>query len=207
MAQENFNALGESSFSVNKKVSNRYKMNFGLRARYFLYQSSDFVLNSRQVDFVHFSSYKLDSRQSLSLGIQFRNRTFFENVSNELRITQQYDYRTSHKSSRFGHRIRLEQRIFEELNIFRFRYRFAIDSPLNGEKLDVGEAYIVKSVETVLSVSESIKPVYDIRFNGQVGWLLSSSFRLQIGLEYRIESLSIANSHRLFLLTTGVLNL
>lgn len=207
VAQNGFDVLGETSFAVNTQISNRYNANFSLRSRYFIYEDNDFNFNVRQIDLAHFSNYKLDFRHSISLGIQYRNRTFFEDISNEIRFIQQYDIRTLHKTSRFGHRFRFEQRLFENITIFRLRYRFAVDTPLNGDKLDPGEAYLIKSVEAVFNTSKQFQPSYDIRLNAQLGWLTSKSFRLQFGVEYRLEALNIATRQRLLILTTGVLNL
>jgi hypothetical protein len=45
----------------------------------------------------------------------------------------------------------------------RFRYRFAIDFPLQGEALDVGERYAVFSAKSLLSVAKALLPEYDQR--------------------------------------------
>ena len=206
-AQENFEGLGESAFALNHNASNNYKINFALRSRYYLYQDETFNFENRQLDLVHFSTYSLDYNHSLSLGIQYRFRESIDGGDNELRFTQQFNYTKTNEAKRFGHRLRTEQRLFDDLTIIRFRYRFALDAPLNGEKLDVGESYIMASMEALLSCSNLIKPEVDHRTTLQMGWLLSQKLKLQLGLEYRFESFNIITEEKLFLLSSCILKI
>jgi len=206
-AQEDFEGLGESAFALNHKTSNNYKINFALRSRYYLYQDETFNIENRQLDLVHFSTFSLDYNHSLSLGIQYRFRESIDGGENEFRFTQQFNYTKTNEAKRFGHRLRLEQRLFDDLTIIRFRYRFALDTPLNGKKLDVGESYIMTSIEALLSCSKFIKSEVDHRTTLQIGWLLSQKLKLQLGLEYRFESFNIITEEKLFLLSSCILKI
>jgi len=204
-SQNNFEGLGETGLAINHKVSSNYKINFSTRSRYYLYRDKDFNFKNRQLDFVHFSTFSLDYSHSLSLGIQYRLRETFDGGNNELRLSQQFNYTKKNKALRFGHRFRLEQRILDDLTILRSRYRFALDFPLNGEKLDIGESYLVTSMEILLSKSKKIKPELDHRTTAQIGWLISEKLKLQFGLEYRFEALNIKNENKLFVLTSFII--
>ncbi|WP_422106996.1 DUF2490 domain-containing protein [Winogradskyella sp.] len=206
-AQSNFEGLGESGFALNKRFSSHYKFNFALRSRYYMYQDDALSFENRQLDFVHFSTLNLDYNNALSLGVQYRLRASIDGGSNELRLTQQFNYTKSNQALRFGHRVRFEQRILDELTIFRSRYRLALDFPLNGEKLDVGEAYLITSMEGLLSIGAKIKPELDHRTTSQIGWLISETLKLQLGLEYRFEAFNIKTEERLFLLTSAILKI
>lgn len=206
-SQSNFETLGESSFAVNKTISSQYKFNFALRSRYFLYQDNTFNFENRQVDIVHFSTFNLDYSHSLSLGIQYRLRKGIDGGSNELRLTQQFNYTKKNEALRFGHRVRIEQRILDAFTIFRTRYRFALDFPLNGEKLNVGEGYIIMATEGLLSLAKTLKPEIDQRTTAHIGWLASERLKLQFGLEYRFEAFNINTEEKLFLLTSAILKL
>lgn len=205
--QSNFASLGESSFILNKGFSSSYKANFSLRTRYFLYQNSDFQFTNRQVDLVHFSTFKLGFDYSLSFGIQYRNRTFFDQGGNEVRLTQQINYKTIIHELRFGYRLRFEQRLFSNFTLFRSRYRFALDFPLQGLKLDIGENYLVTSTEFLLSLGKVIKPQYGFRLTSEIGWVVSENLKLQGGLEYRRETFNTNQGHFLFVLTSAILEL
>ncbi len=206
-SQEDFEGLGESEFAINYRLNTNYKLNILVRYRYYLYQDDNFNFENRQIDLVHFSTFNLDYYHTLSLGIQYRIRESIDGGSNELRLTQQFNYTKTNQAIRFGHRLRLEQRIFEDFTIFRTRYRFALDSPLNGEKLDVGESYILASMEALYSISNSIKPELDHRTTAQIGWLLSEKLKIQFGLEYRFEAFNITTEEKLFLLSSFILKI
>lgn len=199
--------LGESGFAADHKVSSIYSMNFAARSRYYLYQNSDTKLKKRQLDFVHFSTLKLDYNHSISFGVQYRYREAFDDGRNELRLTQQFNYVKQNLALRFGHRFRFEQRILEDFTILRSRYRFALDFPLKGEKLDVGEPYLVTSMEALLSQSQNIKSEIDHRTTAQIGWLISEKLKLQIGLEYRFEAFNVETEELLFILTSAILKI
>ncbi|GGD22275.1 DUF2490 domain-containing protein [Hyunsoonleella pacifica] len=206
-AQNNFTGFGESVLAVNHKISQSYTVNFALETRYFIHRNNTFLLNYQQIDFAHFSTLNLNYNHSLSLGLEYRNRAVFNEGSNEFRTTEQYNYKTQKLGVRYGHRFRSEQRFFENETVFRQRYRFAVDFPLNGEKLDIGEAYLVSSSESLLSLSKFIKPEIDIRLSSQIGWQITEQLKLQTGLEYRLGAFNLEASHQVFLLTTGVLKI
>lgn len=206
-SQDNFESLGESAFAINYKVSSGYHNHFTVRDRYYIFRRDEFRFKNRQIDLVHFSTWSLNFNQILSLGIQYRFRENFEEGRNELRLSQQYNFTKRNEAVRFGHRFRLEQRIFDKLTILRYRYRFALDLPLSGQKLDVGEAYFIGAIEGLLSQSKKIKPELDYRTTCHFGWLITAKLRLQLGLEYRFEAWNIYTQQSLFLLSSAILNL
>ena len=206
-SQNNFESLGESSFALNYKSSTRYKVNFAMRYRYFLFKNNDFNFEDRQIDLVHFSTYSINYNKSISLGIQYRNRNFIDGGSNELRFTEQYNYTKQNSAIRFGHRFRIEQRILDNLTILRSRYRFALDFPLNGEKLDINEKYLILALEVLLSVSDKTKPATSNRVSSILGWVISEKSKIQLGLEYRLADINIQPIHLLFINTSFIYKL
>lgn len=202
-AQSDLISYWEPELSFNYSVTSNYRHNFGLRKRSFIYTDEKTELRLRQIDISHFSNWKINANESFGGGLLYRFRDNFEGGSNELRITQQYNYAVRPSSIRFGHRVRAEQRITTRTTIHRFRYRFAIDFPLNGEKTDVGEAYMAVSTEALLSIAKSATPEYDHRITTQIGWLLSTKLRLQSGIEYRSENF-MNNTEPVFLLLSSL---
>ena len=204
-SQNNFEGLGETGFALNHTVTNNYKINFAARSRYFFYQDDRFNFINRQLDFVHFSTLNLDYNHSLSLGVQYRIRESIDGGRNEVRLTQQFNYTKKNSALRFGHRFRFEQRLLKDLTILRSRYRFALDFPLNGEDLNIGESYFIGAMEALLSQSKKFKPELDQRTTAQIGWLISEKLRIQFGLEYRFEAFNINTEEKLFILTSVIL--
>lgn len=200
--QDNLTAYWQPQLAVNYPVSKSYSHNFATVYRGFIVDAGDVEFRSRQIDITHFSKFSLQDNQSVSLGVQYRFRDVFENKSDELRLTQQFNSTQRPMVVRFGHRLRTEQRILEDLTIHRFRYRFALDFPLKGEKLDTGEPFLVTSIEQLLSVSKASSSQYDWRINGQLGWKLEKGIKLLFGIEYRLEDYSSSTPQNvLFLLT------
>nr|WP_297786263.1 DUF2490 domain-containing protein [uncultured Allomuricauda sp.] len=206
--QENLTGYWQPQFAVSYKVVGSYSHNFSVANRNYIFDDGEFTLKGRQVDMAHFSQLKIRDNQSIALGVQYRFRNNFEDKENELRLTQQYNITNKPFAVRFGHRLRSEQRITNSLTTHRFRYRFAMDFPLVGEKLDPGEPYFVGSFENLLSVAKHKDPQYDTRVSGQVGWQLNGGIKFQMGVEYRIEDYSSRLPQNvLFLLTSVQLSL
>lgn len=206
-SQNDFTTFYEPLFAVNHKVSDSYKVNFATKSRSYLYRDNSFEFKVRQLEFIHFSTLSFNSNHSISGGIMYRFRETFDDKSNELRLTQQYNYAYRPHVIRFGHRFRTEQRIQDTKTIHRFRYRFTIDFPLQGEKLDIGEPYIVTNLESLLSVTKTSLPEFDQRFTSQIGWLWSKRLKLQAGLEYRFENYNNATKEILLVLTSVILKI
>jgi len=189
-------------------VAGLYSQNFSVLSRNYIYDREELLFKGRQLDITHYSNLKIRDNQSIALGIKYRFRNNFEDKENELRFTQQYNITHKPHIVRFGHRVRAQQRITNSLTVHRFRYRFAMDFPLSGEKLDLGEPYFVGSFENLLSVAKSNAPQYDIRLSCQVGWQLDRDIKFQMGLEYRMEDYSsVLPQNILFLLTSAQLSL
>ena len=207
-AQEDLSLLLQPSVSLNYPVTTTYSHNFSLAQRVSYLNLGEENITIRHMDLSHFSSVKWGVNRSLGLGILYRFREVFEDQStNELRLTQQVNFVSRGQSLRFGHRLRTEQRLFPDLTLHRFRYRFAVDGPLQGKKLDPGEPYWIGGLEGLLMVGKGLEPVYSLRTSGWFGYLVSDLIRIQVGGEYRI--LGIWDSYRpfLFLLTSLVFNL
>jgi len=207
IAQDQLSVLGETRFATNKKVSKTYNLNFTLRSRYFLHQDSNLKYTQQQLDFYHFSKFKIDQLHNISLGVYYRTRDPFDSGSDELRFTQQFSIKPQKHLAQFSHRFRAEQRVLDTKTIFRQRYRFSVNVPLNGDELDIGEAYFVAALEGLQSLSENQKPELDERTTAQIGWQLTDDLKFQAGLEHRGEALNIESKHYLFLLTEAVLKI
>ena len=183
-SQSNFESFNENEFAINHSVNSRYKVNFSLSNRNWMYTDEQLFFKTRQVQISHFSSIKMDLKNSVSVGLLYRNRSVFEDSSNEIRLTQQYVYKTLMSAIRVGHRFRSEQRFYSESTTFRFRYRFTIDLPLQGLKLDTGESFFVLSNEALWSLNKFDTASIDYRLSPTVGWKLTDDFVLSVGVEY-----------------------
>lgn len=207
-SQETSTVYWQPEVSVNYKVSPFYTQNFSLTNRNYLYQDQETKLSVRQIDLAHFSNVKIDFNKSLGLGVQYRFREFFEeNKGNELRVTQQFNTTYKIRNIQLGNRLRAEQRIKSTGTVHRFRYRFAVDFPLKGLELDVGEPYFIATTESLLSVGRAMAPMHDQRITSQIGWSLPKGVKLQLGIQYRLENYTRSAQQVFFFLNSLVLAL
>lgn len=104
----------------------------------------------------------------------------------EHRFAQQIAATQRFRKFRLREQLKLEQRIFSEETVHRWRLRAALDFPLSGERLDINEWYLNQQV-TLL-----IEPFEDQTWAGRAyrayagaGILLPSKSRLEFGIESR----------------------
>ena len=207
-AQEDLSLLLEPRVSLNYPVTATYSHNFSIAQRVLYLNLGEEEIATRNVDLSHFSIVNWGVNRSLGLGILYRFREAFEEQNtNELRLTQQVNFVNRGQSLRFGHRLRAEQRIFPSLTLHRFRYRFAVDGPLQGKSLDPGELYWIGGLEGLFTSGKGIEPSYSLRTIGWLGYLANDLIKIQVGGEYRIAQLWDSNRPFLFLLTSLVFNL
>ena len=208
IGQEDVLGFIQPQISLNYSLNPVYSHNFSVTQRVFFLNTPETEIPTRHVDLAHFSNFKIGGSGSMGFGIMYRFRDAFQDLAvNEFRLTQQVNFIFQHRALRLGHRLRTEQRLFPSRTIHRFRYRFAVDGPLQGEKLDLREFYWVGQLEGVFSAGKDLEPIYELRANGWLGYVATDTFRLQIGTEYRRVGLEMRGRSVLFLLSSVILNL
>lgn len=208
LGQEGLTVFAEPSVALNYRVGPHLKQNASIRSRHFLVRDGESFTQTRQADLSVYTSYTWLGNSSVALGVMYRFRDPFQPGSgNELRVTEQFDFRRSFGPVRLGQRARWEQRIFQANTVHRLRYRLSADLPLQGEKADVREFYLIGQGEPLLSLGRSRAPQWDLRLTGWLGYQISGNTRLQIGGEYRWEALNTRTREVLLFLTSLVLTL
>ncbi|TYA70076.1 DUF2490 domain-containing protein [Seonamhaeicola marinus] len=202
-SQDYFDVLGETTLSFNHSISKKYNASFIFRSRYFLHKSN-LDYEQQQVDVFHFSNFNVGNSNKIGFGFYYRNRDWFNSGSDEIRLLQEYTLGRQKIGFKLGHRLRLEQRFFDTYTVYRPRYRFAVDLPLNGDTLDIGEAYFIGSTEALCSISKEHSPLLDQRFTSFIGWLISENVKLQSGLEYRWENYNTKANNYLYFATSAL---
>jgi len=101
---------------------------------------------------------------------------------------------------RLAHRFRLEQRIRTSSYQNRFRYRISFDFPLQGERLDPGERYLILKNE-MMSAFNGSEADAENRASLGMGWLLRGNKMFELNLQYRTQDIFSGNgvSHLLLL--------
>lgn len=184
-------------------------MDFSLRSRYAVYEGNGLQYRQLLMELTHFSNFKINDNQTASLGLNLRNRSWFDPGSNEIRLTEQYEIKTKKSVIRHSHRIRVEQRFYEGFTNFRERYQYAIDFPLKGPTLEIGEPFLYGAVEALLTLNKDRAPRFNERTTVVIGWKLSKKLMVFVGptLDYQIRTRQYVQQNVLFLLTAAVLKI
>lgn len=201
LAQE---AALENNFAINYSI-NSWKLNTSLghrSVREKIGESTSTELAFLEIN--QFITKKISPKLSISFGYKYRD---INNIIDEIehRITQQVALVHHKEHFRFVSRLRLEQR-FRNQFIHRYRYRFSMDVPLNGVKLDSKEFYMVVSNEIIL---QKVKTGgrFDNRLSIGVGYVFSQVSKLQLDFTHRMEDLNDEIEHIPFVTTSLLFNI
>lgn len=197
-------AVMENNLAINYALNSwKFNTSFGHRAiREKVGESSNNKLAF--MEFNQFVTRKINPDLTISIGYKYRD---INNDSEEIehRLTQQVALIHYNNHIRLVSRLRLEQR-FRDQFIHRYRYRFSMDMPLSGLKLDSKECYLVASNEIVVQRSSSSNRV-DNRFSAGVGYVFSALAKLQLDFTHRVESINKKAEQIPFLTTSLIFNI
>ncbi|WP_289063922.1 DUF2490 domain-containing protein [uncultured Zobellia sp.] len=201
VAQHNLVSYWEPEVSLSVDIAPLYSQKFSFEKRSLIYDEGA-VLTVQQFDLAHFSEYQIMDNQSLAIGLMYRSKAPLGSDKDEFRITEQYSTTHTYVNYRLGHRFRLEQRFSGRPVEHRMRYRIAIDFPLQGTRLDVGELFFSGSLENILSLGNLTEPEYSQRYAISFGKLMDKDLILIGGLEYRFENYTRSAFHEIFLVSS-----
>ncbi len=200
--QDKFTGYYEPYVKLGYKAGKNFSQEFILEERTVWYDKEAFTFKVKQVDFAHFSKLKLNDKNAVGLGLQYRFRENFANdKENELRFTEEYTYATQTSATEFEHRLRAEQRITPSSTSHRFRYNFAVSRSFKGSKIKTGDGYMIGDLETLLTVAKGFKPEYEQRIGTGVGWALSDLVKIELVTEYRLNDFTQNLGHELYVVT------
>lgn len=156
-----------------------------------------------------FINRRLVGGRRITLGFLYGVEEPLDQASTEKRIIWQYSFRTPTGNWSLAHRARIEQRFFDDSFQHRLRYRIVAERPLQGDKLDAGELYLIAGTEILLSFDERLKNFrLDNRTGAGVGLLFANEHRLQLELQHRSQRiLDERYGSRLWLLTSWIVPL
>lgn len=206
LAQEKFRSYWEPEIEISYAIAPLYSHKFSIEKRSLIYEDI-LLFDIAQFDLSHFSEYKLLDNQSVALGLMYRTRAPFGKEQDEFRLTEQYSLTATTMNFRLGHRFRLEHRFSGKPVVHRLRYRLAIDFPIQGTRLDVGEPFFTGSWENLLSLANTEKPSYEQRYTVALGFLVNKKLTLTGGLEYRLDDYTRTAQHTIFVLSSASISL
>lgn len=102
---------------------------------------------------------------------------------------------------RLAHRFLFDQTFSaSEEPEFRLRYRITSELPLNGESVDPGEYYLKINNEYINSL-QAMEYDLEIRLIPLIGYDISERFKIETGLDYRVNSFLTNNTRHSYWMT------
>lgn len=207
------------TFQVDGNLSERLEYFFQSGSEMILQEQLDGQLqpntNILSIDIVPGIAFDWGTNWNMAAAFLARRRNPFSGSAGfELRPWQQVTHISRVGKYRFRNRFRAEQRFVqrEKGDDFRLdhrlRYRFSVDFPLRGERLDDKEFYLNTSLEWLLTVTREQLVFYgNKRATVNFGYQFNKKNRLETGLELRSQKLNEAGDARQiwFLRTTYVI--
>jgi hypothetical protein len=187
----------EPKFSVSKTINSMWRMQGAVVLRQLV--DNDPVILQKMESAISFDR-SLFNASKIGGGYLFGGDDLFRpEIENEHRFMQQYAFYINFLKYRLANRIRTEQRIYSDGYKNRFRYRVSIDFPLNGDRLNVKEAYFLASNELLMNATEQNQD-FENRIGLGIGWKLEKINKIQIQLQHRYTKIGLPlESHAVFL--------
>lgn len=164
---------------LSNKINEKSKWVNSVESRTFV--EDNFNTKYSLVDVSTIYSRKISNNQSANFGYILRFR------ANEIihRTFQHFNVLRNLSALKIAHRFAFEQFYQREEQItFRTRYRFSLEKPLNGERVDVDEFYIKIGNEYLYDFSD-----LEARLTPYLGYQLSKRDKLEAGFDYRLGAI------------------
>lgn len=190
------------SLNLNSKLKNDWSINTKIESRQLL-QSGVFNVDIDKeyqyvlTDFSLVLAKKVGLNSRIAAGFLLR----FEEGELIQRFIQQYAIVQRMSGFRLAHRFVSDQTFSEsEKPELRLRYRITSEMPLNGESVDPGEFYLKINHEYLNSFQGSQYDL-EIRLIPFIGYDLNDHFKIETGLDYRVDSFLDNNTRHSFWLS------
>jgi hypothetical protein len=201
--------MWEPEFSYTQKLGKRWNANGKVAVQQTFNEPAgeDEEARSRyQINYTMvqlFGTYNLRPGTQLTGGYAFRfNDLLDPEPGREHRIMEQLTFLTYPGGTRLAHRFRAEQRFIDQQYTNRWRYRVAYETPLQGDRLDPGEQYLITSNEVLFSFNAHERSGANRLYLG-VGWYFSKERKLEAGVQYRLNDIGTGKLENAIWFTTA----
>lgn len=177
-------------FGITLPISGNFSQTYKIENQHFMFRDAGnengrFEYEYERTDLQFFINYKFAGNWKATAGYQLRVE---EQWNTHHRTIQQIATSSRIRGFRLAHRVRLDQTMERsELFVFRSRYRAALEIPLNGEKIDPKEFYVVVSDEPIYSVDENYSHELENRLVVTLGHFFDNGNKLELSLDHRTD--------------------
>jgi hypothetical protein len=188
-AQTTFQFGALPALNINRKLKNDWSLNAKIESRQLFLRGEVNGISENKYNYV-LTDYSLITAKKVGLNSRIAAGYLIRIEGEEIfhRFIQQFIVVQKFSGFRLAHRF-LSDQTYSALEApdFRLRYRITTELPLNGESVDPGEFYLKVNNEYVNSLQGGEYDL-EIRIVPLLGYDLSSNFKLESGLDYRINS-------------------
>lgn len=199
---QNTELIWSPAYSYSWKQSDR----LGFTAKVSMFNSLRDVDNNSFIQYIEPKltfAYSISPRVKLGGGYYYRISTpFLPGYQYEHRFLEQIGFVTFMGDKRIAHRFRAEQRVRSSSYQNRLRYQLSYDFPLEGERLDSGERYLILKNELMTAFNKNFASGENRAFIG-MGWFFSQQKKFELGLQYRTQNIFNNGIEHLLLLNTS----
>ncbi|GJM63367.1 hypothetical protein PEDI_39190 [Persicobacter diffluens] len=180
------------SVNINKKLPKDWAINFKTESRQ-AFIEEEVKYEYLQTDISLAASKKISLNSTIAAGYLLR----IEGGVLKHRSIQQLNIIDRNVRYKLAHRFSTDQTFDpEEANEYRLRYRISAEIPMSGESLDVNEFFVKLGNEYLNAFSEANYDL-EIRALGFLGYVVSPRNKVELGVDYRIDSfISNAAQHQ-----------
>jgi hypothetical protein len=174
------------SLNLNFKMPKDWSLNLKTESRQSL-MKDDFSYDYLLTDISLVASKKIGINTAIAMGYLVR----IDDNGIKNRAIQQITFVKRYTNFSLSHRLLADQSFTKDDNTeLRLRYRISSEIPLQGKSLDPKEFFIKLNNEYLNSLYENN---YDLEIRGStfIGYVISPTNKLEIGLDYRIDSFLI----------------
>ncbi len=184
------------SLNINKELQKDWSLHFKAESRQGLI-NGDFNYKYLLTDFSLILATKIGINTTVAGGYLMRiNRNQITN-----RAIQQISFVKRYPGFRLSHRISADQTFQQDDQTeVRLRYRLSSEIPLSGQSLDPGE-FFLKMNNEYLNSFQGDEYDLELRFAAFLGYALAYANKLEIGVDYRIDSFIDSNPRNRFWLS------
>ncbi|MEX0844038.1 MAG: DUF2490 domain-containing protein [Balneolaceae bacterium] len=195
--------IWEPAFSYSWKQNDR----LGYTAKITMFNSLQDLDNESAIRYIEpkFTfAYSTSPRVKLGGGYYYRYASpLISGYQYEHRFLEQIGFVTFIGDKRIAHRFRAEQRVRSSSYQNRLRYRLSYDFPLEGEKLDAGEKYLILKNEMMTAFNKDAADAEN-RASVGLGWFVNQKQKFELGIQYRTQDIfSEGGISHLMLISTG----
>lgn len=177
------------ALNLNRKLKSDWSINTKIESRQLLRRGEFNGISDKKYKYV-LTDYSLISAKKVGLNSRIAGGYLVRVEGKEVlhRLIQQFIVVQRFSGFRLAHRF-LSDQTFSALQKpeFRLRYRLTSELPLNGEAVDPGEFYLKVNNEYVNSLQGTDYDL-EIRLVPLLGYDLTSDFKIEAGMDYRINS-------------------